>query len=786
MKRFFTFVFLSFFLSQFIFSQNAKLSGLVTDSKTRETLVGVNIIINETKGVTTDINGHYTIELEPGDYTLEYKFIGYSSVSKHIKLKPYEELKLNVRLEEESRVLEEVVVSAGRFEQKLSDVTVSMEIIKASMIENTNTQSIETVIQQVPGVMIMDDQASIRGGSGYSFGAGSRVLMLIDDMPMLSGAMGDIKWNFAPVENIEQIEILKGASSALYGSSALNGVIHIRTKYPTATPETKLMFSSGIYMNPKRPEIKIWDTQMPIFTGTQFLHSRRIGNFDLVVGGNVYSDNGYRQNDYEQRGRINFNTRWRDKKIQGLTYGLNMNYMKWEGAEFLLWQDGDTGVYRAIDTWDHKYSNMRLNVDPYITYFSKDGDRHSLKTRYFRTENRNSTDQSNDDDLYYAEYQYQKYLENDLSWTTGVTGTYVESISDVYDGRYHYGSSGAVYSQLDKKFKKLSASLGGRWETYRLSTETANSKPVFRAGLNYPILKQTHLRTSFGQGFRYPSIAEKYIQSSVDALNIFPNPDLNAEKGWSAELGFKRGFNISNWSGYIDLAGFWSEYHDMIEFAFGYHFPEELQNQPFYHPDTVFKYIGFKAYNVSNARITGIDFTIVGRGNLFGIPTALMAGYTYTNPVDLNIAPEERMKTTKNNHVLKYRFYHSAKLDLEMNYKDFNWGISMDYFSFIYNIDKAFEDTLRFPDRYVNGVLYPGQPIKYANGEYAFMLPGLKEYREENNKGTFVFDFRLGININEKSRISIVLRNALNNEYMVRPGDIQAPRTLALQYVLKV
>jgi len=776
MKKLFTFFFLALFPSLLIFSQTAKLSGTISDAKTRETMVGVNIIFNEKRAITTNEKGFYTTDLEPGEYNISYQFVGYASEQRQISLRAGQELVLNIRMEEESRILDEVVVSAGRFEQKISDVTVSMEIIRASMIENTNTQSIETVIQQVPGIMIMEDQASIRGGSSYSFGAGSRVLLLVDDMPLLTGAIGDIKWNFAPVENIEQIEIIKGAASALYGSSALNGVIHIRTKYPTAQPETKLMFSSGIYMNPKRKEIIPWEKQQPIFTGTQFLHSRRIGNFDLVIAGNLFSDNGYRESDYDQRGRVNFNTRWRNKKVEGLSYGLNLNYMKWEGAKFLIWKDGDSGVYRATESWDHQFINMRLNVDPYITYFSPKGNRHSLKTRFFRTENRNTTDQSNDDNLYFAEYQYQRFLANDFSWTSGVTGTYIESFSDIYGDVNHFGQSAAVYSQLDKKIKRLTASLGGRWETFSLGDDKADSKPVFRTGLNYHLFEHTHLRTSFGQGYRYPTIAEKYIQSSVDALNVFPNPDLKPEKGWSAELGFKQGFRVSNWSGYLDVAGFWTEYSDMIEFSFGYHFPEHLQGLPFYPPDTVFKYVGFKAYNISNAQITGVDITLVGHGNLFGVPTALMAGYTYTNPVDLNIDPEERRKTTNNSHVLKYRFYHNAKADLEMNYKNLYWGMSMNYFSFIFNIDKAFEDSLRFPN---------GTPI-IKNGEAMFILPGLKEYREKNNGGTFVFDCRFGISLGEKSRISAVLRNAFNNEYMIRPGDIQPPRTFALQYMLKV
>jgi len=145
MRKIFTIVIL-FFSPLLLISQTAKITGRVSDKKTRETLVGANVIINNTRGVATNENGIYSLDLEPGTYNLEFKFIGYKSEFRDISVRAFEELTINIRLEDESTVLDEVVVSAGRFEQKISDVTVSMEIIRASMIENTNTQLIETVV----------------------------------------------------------------------------------------------------------------------------------------------------------------------------------------------------------------------------------------------------------------------------------------------------------------------------------------------------------------------------------------------------------------------------------------------------------------------------------------------------------------------------------------------------------------------------------------------------------------------------------------------------------------
>ena len=152
---------------------------------------------------------------------------------------------INIVMEEKATELGTVVVSAGKFEQKIEDVTVSMEVIMPSMDENKATTNISTVLNQTPGVMIIDTEPQIRGGSGYSFGAGSRVMIMVDDLPILSGDAGRPAWSFLPVENLEQIEIIKGASSVLYGSTALSGVINIRTAYPKDKPLTKINVHSG-------------------------------------------------------------------------------------------------------------------------------------------------------------------------------------------------------------------------------------------------------------------------------------------------------------------------------------------------------------------------------------------------------------------------------------------------------------------------------------------------------------------------------------------------------------
>jgi iron complex outermembrane receptor protein len=118
--------------------------------------------------------------------------------------------------------------------------------------------------------------------------------------------------------------------------------------------------------------------------------------------------------------------------------------------------------------------------------------------------------------------------------------------------------------------------------------------------------------------------------------------------------------------------------------------------------------------------------------------------------------------------MLKYRFKHLAKADIEANYKKWSFGVSSRYNSFMKNIDRVFESDL---DPAVNSTVY--------------ILPGLKEYRQKYNKGNLVFDARIAYKITDNFRVSFIVNNVFNAEYSSRPGDIQPPRNFIAQLQMK-
>ena len=789
-------------LSLLIFEANAQIiSGTIKDANTNEKLIGVNIILNNGNGTATDFDGNYQISAKEGEQQITFKYIGYEEVLKTISLNKNEVTTLDIVLVPSSEQLSTVVVSAGRFEQKIEEITVSMEVIKPSLIENKNTTDIQTAMDQIPGVNITDGQANIRGGSGWSFGAGTRVLVMVDDMPLISGDAGQVQWKLIATENINQVEVIKGASSALYGSSALNGVINIRTAFPSQKNidknklpgYTKVNMHFGLIDKPVRAELNWNGDNRRAFKGIEFLQAMKLKNLDLSFGGNIFSDDGYRFLEITERKRFNINSTYKSKKIEGLSYGLNGNFLFQTTGSAIVWDAFD----RAYIPLNNEITNTNgdtYNIDPFITYLIGNN-RHSLKTRYLKVVNDNSTKgqdngQDNESETFYSDYQWQKNFERyNLRITTGTTNEIVYARSDLFQGN-NTRKNHSIYTQLDKKIGRLNLSFGGRFEHFKVGSEKeyivagdtltsfSASKPVFRTGLNYQLAKATYLRTSWGQGFRFPAMAELFIRTNYSGLEIYDNADLKPEDGWSAELGVKQAIKIGNWLGFIDVAAFLMRYNDMMEFSFGKY--AESQGE------TNFYGLGFKSLNVGKTEISGIELSISGQGNITNnLKLNILGGYTYMNPISLepnvvyevlegngwyNSETEEYIdsltytNSSSDPSILKYRYKHIAKVDIDFIYKKISWGTSFRYNDFMRNIDKIFTD-----------------PALAGLG-----ISGINEAREKYTRGDFIIDTRIGCQYNEMIRVGFVVNNLLNREYMTRPATMMPPRTFAIQLALKI
>lgn len=726
------------------------ISGKVTDFK-KESLIGASVSVSGF-GTITDSNGDYNLplSLNVGEYKIVVSYLGYTTLTQRINLVAGEN-KFDFTLEEANTLLQTTTVTAGKFDKPLSEITVSLEVLKPNLIENVNTRRLDDVLQKVPGVNIIDGQANIRGGSGWSYGAGSRVLLLVDDIPALQADAGFPNWKDIAVENLEQVEILKGAASALYGSSAMNGIINVRTGFAKSEPETKISTSYVGYLSPSDPAKKWW-TSMPYESTTSVLHKQKFGDLD-VVASIYYANQNYPWKDwYDKYGRFTLNVKY--KITEKLSIGLNTNYNQGSSQYYLYWKDMGAGAYIGTASAYNKSNRTRFNIDPYLNYFDENGNRHKILSRFYSVDNSLENNQANKSQLYYVEYQFQKKFKNDLVLTTGLVHSNAAVSAQLYGDTTYTSQNNAAYLQLDKKWNKLNVSFGARYESNAVNgplivkypdgskdTSSTNGKlsearPVFRLGLNYQVGNATFLRASIGQGYRFPTVAELYISTLAGSFPVIPNPTLTSETGYTAEIAVKQGIKSSHFQGFFDIALFYQQYNNMMEFLADSRIVPSFQSQ-----------------NVGNTEIKGIELSFTGEYKInTDVKSQFLVGYTYIDPTYRDFTPKLKSNSSDTNNILKYRFRHNFKFDGALDINNFSFGAGVIYNSNMESIDKILE----------------------------FLIPEVSPFRAAHTNGFLTLDLRTSYKIN-LTKLSLIVANATNAEYSYRPGILELPRNFQIR-----
>ena len=784
------------FCCQTLWSQTLQIE--VLDAQTNARIEDASITIKGSPSIQSQ-NGYFSFT--PASLPIQLLIKAPFYISDTIILQEVPSALLKVVLQAQVQDQKTVVVSAGKRRQAIEDIPVSMEIIRPQLIDNKGITDLEQAVDQTPGVYTMDGQVSIRGGSGFAYGTGSRVLLLWNGMPLLSGYAGDTQWNAIPMEQASQVEVMKGAASVLYGSGALNGIIALAEKEPTLTPVTKVKVQYGLYGAPRRSSLKWWTTP-PMNQQLEVFHSALKKRFGYTISTTGFHNDGYRLGESEFRGRVSGTIYAKAILDKRLKAGLGYNFQVQKTGNFLIWQNDSLGytpsgygdTTAGVSTVSYNFG-QRLFLDPYAKFIDKNNNLHQLKTRLYWVSNENLSNpsQSNAATISYADYTFQHKFGQGSTLSTGITAIQNVVNSELFGN--HNSQNYAAYSQLEYHKNKLDLSAGVRLEYFEMDGNEPDSQfqlpgkdslfvpvyPVLRTGLHYALKPFTHLRASFGQGIRYPSVAERFTQTSVGALNIFPNPELRPEIGWAGEIGIKQGFKIGNWKAMIDAALFLNQYSNMMEFSFIYYNPITQQPLNPLNPSpediefltsgqyNISDWVGFQAQNAEKARISGLDLSFNSAGQLGNVELVSLIGYTYMNPISLNSNPQyvaNFSDTTTN--MLKYRFKHLAKADVEATYQKISFGASMRYNSFMRNIDRVFEDDL--------------DPSPTSE---VYILPGLKAYRQQFNGGNLVFDARFAYLLKEQYRVSFIVNNLFNAEVTSRPGDIQAPRLFMLQLQAK-
>ena len=672
-------------------------SGTVVDRQTKEPLFGVNILVKNTYlGTSTDELGNFQLSNIPKDRTLSISMIGYKQL-----LLPINELgneaELTIELEQDVLASPSVIVTATRQEQDVMESPLSVSVLGPRQIAAKSTVSLAEALVYLPGVNTVYDQLNIRGASGYTLGAGSRSLLLIDGIPLLGSAAGNINWSIIPTSEIERVEIIKSGGSAIYGSSAMGGVLNVITRNVPLRPETRFRIKSGFYSQPKYEQWE-WRDEMGIFNIIELSHSRPIGKHGFWMRIQGEDNQGYTQLDwlrsYNLTSKVKLNL---SSKLSGSVYA---NYYKSRNGLTSQWKNAADPFEAPIGDENDEAEGYKFNLNGFLNYIYSNKTLMKLKLSYYDIEWQNNGRTNQDyshETKGFGEYQISKNWTNKINTVIGLSTQYAKIDAKIFGD--HHSSSQAIYmlGQINL-INHLNLSLGGRYEGYWVDDKLLDDTFAPQIALNWNNGIWA-LRASYGKGFRVPTIAEMFTRSQLNVFQVEPNPDLIAETSDAVEIGSSVILtNVGPISLLkLDAAIFSNRFKNLIE-------PLPDENG----------IIHFE--NITDARLSGAE--IGANLGLINNKLIISTAYTYLDPVEVD--DKGAVADT-----LSYRFRHNLINSLTGYWRSFNATVEYRYASRIESVELFDENPNTGSDLRV--------PIKLWNLSLGYQLKGWEFlFRVEN------------------------------------------------------
>ncbi len=629
-------------------AESFQLQGTISDSISGKPLIGALIIVAGTNnGAVTNINGQFIIKnLAPREYKFIASYIGYNNFAFTKSITKDEtfdfkmiELNYNDQLIK-SITTRDVVVSANKRVQAVQDVPISMSVMDSKILTQRGTTRLDNALEYMPGIEVNTDNVSIRGSSGFSFGIGSRVALLIDGFPILSGDNGDIKFDAVPIFNINRIEVVKGAGSALYGTGALGGVINVITTAPTETPVFNYRAYTGIFTQPRYEQWKYTDNAR-LNSGMNLGFMQKIDDLSVNLSAGYYNNQSYRY--YDDSYSWNLFGKFAYKLSDFTELTLMANSAAEDRADWVYWRNLDSATLPPISSdISIRINSFKHSVYSSLRHIFDDNNFLNAKAGLFITEFSNNYTTDNPEyrqslaTQFNTEIQGNSKVANNLQLTYGVNYMHINVDSKTYGIQNQQIYSFYTQAEYDG-IQSMILTAGGRFDLESADGIDNNLQFSPKIGMSYNLLEDFNLRASIGNGFRVPTVAERYASVSFQGFKVIPNMALLPEKSWSFEAGFNYEFKLLNMPFFVDAALFNNELVDLIEPSFATSGNAEIQ---------------FK--NITSARINGIELSL--RTFLFNM-IGLESSITYMNPKDL----------TKNED-LKYRpnylFYNKMILPL--------------------------------------------------------------------------------------------------------------------------
>lgn len=730
-----------------------KISGKVIDL-TNDGLISytkIKLESAEAKGnykseTSSDLIGNYEFKnLPAGTYKISTVRLGYEKEEiTDISITANETKTVNIFLTPVIIETDKINVTATKTELTLKQTPSSISIVSSEDIKNRNPLTFDDVLKSVQGVTVFKTSGinvqslSIRGSSDVAGGGiGNRVLLLLDGRPSLTGDSKGALWSLIPVSIIERTEVVKGAFSSLYGSSAIGGVVNVITKKPTYKSYTSINTSFGFYE--KLNDSLRFTNGLRSFSGLDILHSNTNGKLAYMLNFNYKQNDGHAMQTgytfYSGLAKLMYDV------INNRDLEVTLQYTKSKSDFPHYWRKDPGGYsmpYRVADYYiGDKIDKETQSIDAFYTAIPSKKTKYTSRFYYYKLKSISFYNPNNPVSILFA------------SDPSKGLNTYITS--------FNFGN----ISQMDFQFSKLNYMIAGtdvQWNVVKSDPEAIlygnqqmNNFGVFVqdqhkiindskgnnilsttagirvdynkfVGMNHfvqlspklsflyspnttgKIFENTSFRFLVGRAFRAPSIAELYFKKELfGGFDFIFNPDLKPEEMVSAEIGFRKQYEKRFT---LDVSAYINEYDNLIQYV--------NVGGGVYGP--------FQVQNIAKAQIRGLEFLIdyTSSFNLINEPLGYAFGFNYS------LIDAKDLSRNRKDEFLPYKPSHLINFSTDLSYFDFHFNVTGKY------VSKVDEDLF---------------------------------YKYEEPKAYFLLDMKISKKLFGKATIFFAVNNILNESY---------------------
>jgi outer membrane receptor for ferrienterochelin and colicins len=403
-----------------------------------------------------------------------------------------------------SKQLQEVIITGTRTERSVATLPLPTQIISGESIQKSGLSRLNEIIQEQTGLITVPD---FGGGEGIQMQGldATYVMILIDGQPLFGRSAGTLDLSRISINNIERIEIVKGASSCLYGSEALAGVVNIITKKPRITEKIKGN------LNYKYATFNTHDVSTSFEFGKKKIGVELFGNYFKTNGYNLTESNflqtveSYYNFTFQPKIKINFSDKV-NLSLNSRIYTQRQDYKAEIGMEKYIGES-------KIDEWNNSLvlnqtisDNFKLVYDLYVTNY--------IANEFLNDDNNQLFEESKFNQFFYRPEIRSHYKIGRNTLTTGI-GINYETLDRTYFENKATLNSEYIFGQFEWFIKERWNILAGfRYDNHHQYQSQFSPK----IGINYKWNDNFSIKTSLGYGYKAPDLRQLYFDFTNSAV----------------------------------------------------------------------------------------------------------------------------------------------------------------------------------------------------------------------------------------------------------------------------